>query len=70
MKTVIKDDLLNKEYTIYTHSSGLKVYMFKMPGFSTYKATFGTNYGSIDNEYIYNGQKITVPAGIALAQSP
>jgi len=65
MKTVIKDNLLNKEYTIYTHSSGLKVYMFKMPGFSTYKATFGTNYGSIDNEYIYNGQKITVPSGIA-----
>lgn len=65
MKTKIKDEILNKEYTIYTHSSGLKVYMFKTPGFSTFHATFGTNYGSIDNEYIYNGEKITVPSGIA-----
>lgn len=65
MKTVVKDNLLNKQYTVYTHSSGLKVYMFKTPGFSTFHATFGTNYGSIDNEYIYNGEKITVPAGIA-----
>ena len=61
----VKDNILNQEYTIYTHSSGLKVYIFKTPGFSTFHATFGTNYGSIDNEYIYNGEKITVPAGIA-----
>ncbi len=65
MKTKFKDEILNKEYTLYTHSSGLKVYIFKTPGFSTFHATFGTNYGSIDNEYIYNGKKITVPAGIA-----
>lgn len=65
MKTKIKDNLLNKEYTLYTHSSGLRVFMFKTPGFSTYHATFGTSYGSIDNEYVYEGKKITVPAGIA-----
>ena len=65
MKTKFKDEVLNKEYTLYVHSSGLKVYMFKTPGFSTFHATFGTNYGSIDNEYIINNEKIVVPAGIA-----
>ena len=65
MITKIKDEVLNKEYTLYRHSSGLKVYMFKTPGFSTFHATFGTNYGSIDNEYIINNEKIVVPSGIA-----
>lgn len=65
MKSKIFNETLNKGYTVYTHSSGLKVYIFKTPGFSSYYATFGTNYGSIDNEYEINGKKITVPAGIA-----
>lgn len=65
MKQIIKDDILNKSYTVYNHKSGLTVYMFKTPGFSSYHATFGTNYGSIDNVFSYNNESYEVPHGIA-----
>lgn len=65
MKTVVKNDMLLKEYTVYTHPSGLKTYVYKMPGFSSFYAVFGTKYGSIDNVFSVRGEKTEVPAGIA-----
>ena len=49
------------------HSSGLDVYVLPKKGFSKYYAIYGTDYGSIDNEFIVPGEsgKTKVPDGIA-----
>lgn len=49
------------------HESGLKVYIFPKKGFSKYYAIYGTEYGSLDREFIVPGasEKTVVPDGIA-----
>jgi predicted Zn-dependent peptidase len=51
----------------YTHSSGLKAYVIPKKGYYKKFAAFGTNYGSIDSEFIAPGEKesVKVPDGIA-----
>ncbi|MBR5236196.1 MAG: insulinase family protein [Clostridia bacterium] len=55
--------------TIYcaTHESGLKVAIMPKKGYSKSYAVFGTNFGSVDNEFIAPGstKKINLPDGIA-----
>lgn len=34
-----------------THKSGLNIYICEMPGFSSVKALFGTDYGSVDTTF-------------------
>lgn len=65
-KSVIKSSLLNKKFSLIKHSSGLNVFLYPMPGFSSNYAIFGTKYGSVDNAYLDdNGQKVDLPEGIA-----
>jgi len=45
--------------------NGLQIYVVPKKGFQKTYATFTTQYGSIDQEFIVNGQKIKVPDGIA-----
>ncbi len=49
------------------HSSGLKIYICEMNGFSTTEALFGTKYGSINTMFKTGKDKdyTTVPEGIA-----
>ena len=50
--------------TVVKHRSGLSIYLVKKD-FSTSYVVFGTRYGSFDNEFTVDGEKITVPHGIA-----
>lgn len=47
------------------HPSGLTVYLYKMDGFASNYAIFGTRYGSIDNRFKVGEKTVEVPAGIA-----
>ena len=65
-KSIIKSELIHKEYILNEHPSGLKILLYPMPGFSSNYAIFGTKYGSIDNAYIdQDGKKVDLPEGIA-----
>lgn len=65
-KKIVKSELIHKEYTLCEHSSGLKILLYPMSGFSSNYVIFGTKYGSVDNAYLNeNGEKIDLPEGIA-----
>lgn len=62
----ISGSLPGKKYLKATHASGLQIYLYPMPGFSSNYAMFGTKYGSIDNEYTApTGERVQLPEGIA-----
>ena len=58
---------LDEKMYSFTHKSGLKVRIFPKKGFSKYYAIYGTEYGSIDREFVVPGETelTTVPDGIA-----
>ncbi len=63
---IIKSSLLGKQYTYLKHESGLDIYLYEMPGFTTYYGLFGTRYGSIDNSFENEkGERVDLPEGIA-----
>ena len=65
-KTVIKSELIKKEYILNEHPSGLKILLYPMKGFSSNYAIFGTKYGSVDNAYLNEkGERVDLPEGIA-----
>ncbi|MBQ4153584.1 MAG: insulinase family protein [Clostridia bacterium] len=66
MKTEVISGIAGKKYTLCTLDSGLKIYLYKMPGFTSYYGMFGTRYGSIDNAFVdQNGNTVELPEGIA-----
>lgn len=66
-KQILTNQFINESYTLLTHSSGLKIFVFEKPEFSGCYAVFGTKYGSIDNSFRKKGEEefIDVPEGIA-----
>jgi predicted Zn-dependent peptidase len=66
VRSLIKSDLLCEEYTLFSHPSGLKIYVFPKKLTTTY-AVMGVGYGSIYNRFSPDGsgEMITVPDGIA-----
>lgn len=64
--TLLKSALLCEQYTLYTHPTGLKIYVFPKKLTTTY-AIMGVRYGSIHNRFSSDGKSemITVPDGIA-----
>ena len=65
-KSIIKSELIHKEYILNEHPSGLKIILYPMKGFSSNYAIFGTKYGSVDNAYLdENGERVDLPWGIA-----
>ncbi len=65
-KTIKQSQLLNKKYCVVKHSSGLKIVLYSMKGFSSYYALFGTKYGSVDTSFVNeNNEKVELPEGIA-----
>ncbi len=61
-----ENKMLGEKYYIFTHKTGLKVYVFPKKMSSSY-ALFTTKYGSIDNKFKLEGEKdfVVVPDGIA-----
>ena len=44
-KQIVKSALINKEYIVNEHPSGLKIMLYPMKGFSSNYAIFGKKYG-------------------------
>ncbi|MBE6603064.1 MAG: insulinase family protein [Ruminococcaceae bacterium] len=63
MKQVFKSELLGEQYTLFTHASGLRIYVFPKKMTSTY-ALLATDFGAVDNAPLCDG-KIPVPDGVA-----
>ena len=66
-KKIIACEKINDKYTYIKHTSGLDILVWKMDGFSTTEALFGTKYGSINTRFKTNKDKdyTVVPEGIA-----
>ncbi|MDQ2086889.1 pitrilysin family protein [Herbivorax sp. ANBcel31] len=64
MKTINYDNIDEIMY-LYEHSSGLKAFVIPKKGYSKKFAAFGTHYGSINNEFVVDGERTKVPDGIA-----
>ena len=57
---------IGEQISVYTHKSGLKVFVCQKPDFTSSYAVFGTKYGSIDTKFkVDNDEWIEVPEGIA-----
>ena len=66
-KYFFSSSLIREQYTKYTHSSGLDIYIFPKK-LTTFYAIFGVKYGSIHSSFYKNDEPkniITVPDGIA-----
>lgn len=66
-KKIIESKRLDEKYTVIEHPSGLRICIWKMEGYSTAHALFGTKYGSVNTTFKTKKDKdfITVPNGIA-----
>lgn len=64
LKQVFESDF-GESYVKCEHESGLKIYILEKPLYNSAYAIFGTKYGSIDNCFSVNGEKVEVPEGIA-----
>ena len=56
---------IGESYVKAVHPSGLKIYILEKPQYNSSYAIFGTKYGSIDTCFAVNGEKVSVPEGIA-----
>lgn len=66
LSKIHRSSLLGEEYRVWTHASGLNIYIFPKKMTATY-AIFGTKYGSIHNRFRTDetSEMTTVPDGIA-----
>lgn len=65
IKEIFNKDI-GESVKIYTHKSGLKVYVCEKPDYSSAYTIFGTRYGSIDTKFrVSDGEFMEVPEGIA-----
>ena len=57
---------ISETIKVYTHKSGLRVYVCEKNDYSSAYAIFGTRYGSIDTKFkVSGGEFLEVPEGIA-----
>lgn len=59
------DQVLEETLYKHVHSSGLEIYFIPKAGYTKKFAYFGTKYGSFNNCFEHNGQKLCMPKGIA-----
>ncbi len=64
LKQVFENEI-GESYVKCEHESGLNIYILEKPLYNSAYAIFGTKYGSIDNCFSVNGEKVEVPEGIA-----
>ena len=67
MMTMTKIEYKNIGETVYegTLENGLRIRVIPKPGFSSYYAVFGTNYGGAMRRFEVDGKKVDTPAGVA-----
>lgn len=65
MTEKIKSPRLNNHYEVLNHPSGLTVYLYPMPQFSTMYASVSTKYGSANLNFVLEGKEIKTVSGIA-----
>lgn len=63
--TEIKNNILNEGYQVVKTDCGLNIACYNMPGYNAVHAVFATNFGSVDRNYIMNGKRYDIPAGVA-----
>ncbi len=63
----LKNDILDEGYYSIDHKSGLKIFVYPKPEYTSAYAVFGTKYGSIDTRFKRSDIKdfIEIPAGTA-----
>lgn len=66
-REVFENRRIGESYVKIKHPSGLDVLIWKMEGFTTVEALFGTKYGSINTRFktVDNNDYVDVPEGIA-----
>lgn len=66
-RKIVKNERTGEQYTYVKHPTGLDIYIWKMEGYSTTYALFGTKYGSVNTKFKTKDEPdfITVPNGIA-----
>ena len=66
-KEIITSKRFGEKYTHVKHPSGLDIFIWKLKGFSTVDAHFGTKYGSINTRFKTADDEdfVDVPEGIA-----
>lgn len=64
---IIKNDILNERICKVEYKNGLRAYVMPKAGYQKTYAMFATNFGSIDDKFIYpeSGETIEVPDGVA-----
>lgn len=65
MTEKIYSDILRETCLKYVHSSGVRVFMYPMDGYSTVTAQFTAKFGSMDNAFSVNGGITRIPDGTA-----
>ncbi len=65
MKKELIEYNIGESYVKAQHPSGLNIYILEKPKYNSAYAIFGTKYGSIDTCFSIDGEKVTVPEGIA-----
>ncbi len=63
----VYNEQIDEKLLLSTHKSGLRVAVVPKKGFSKYYAIYGTEYGSVDREFIAFGdkEKTVLPDGVA-----
>lgn len=64
IKEIVSEKLRDKYYKI-NHDSGLTIYVAPKEGYKSSYAIFGTHFGSVNSNFVTNGEEVTVPDGIA-----
>lgn len=62
---VIENSEINEKIYIHKYSSGLEIIIIPKKGYKQKSVMFGTKFGSINNRFVINDQRIDVPDGIA-----
>ena len=65
--TTFYNEKIDEKFLMGTHKSGLRVAIVPKKGFSKFYAIYGTEYGSVDREFIALGEKekTVLPDGVA-----
>ncbi|MGN0469946.1 MAG: EF-P 5-aminopentanol modification-associated protein YfmH [Acutalibacteraceae bacterium] len=63
--TEINNKRLGEKYYRIHHSSGLNIIVCPKEGFNSVYATIATKFGSINSQFIHNGNRVHVPDGTA-----
>ena len=62
---VFENELINEKVYKEVLDNGLEVYLFPRKNVSKKVIMWGTKFGAVDNDFSVNGERITVPDGIA-----